>query len=92
VLTAPTKVRVDRVDVLTSKDAVIGILVALNERHVSGAGQHVEVISYRACSARSPTSRRRTWQQVSLPDGWATEHPSIAPYETLRCQDGIIAV
>lgn len=39
----PTKVGVAIVDVLTGKDAVIGILAALRSREVDGRGQHVEV-------------------------------------------------
>ena len=39
----PTKVGVALVDVLTSKDAVIGILAALRAREVHGVGQRVEV-------------------------------------------------
>lgn len=88
----PTKVGVALVDVLTAKDATSAILAALYERERSGRGQHVEVnllssllgslvnqaTSYLA-TGESPTRRGNT-------------HPSITPYETLRCADGLVAV
>src|SRR5690606_24839853 len=39
----PMKAGVALVDVLTSKDATIGILAALHARKATGRGQHVEV-------------------------------------------------
>ncbi|MBC7633804.1 CaiB/BaiF CoA-transferase family protein [Aeromicrobium sp.] len=88
----PSKVGVALVDVLTSKDAVIGILAALNERHGSGLGQHVEVnllSSLLGSLANQASSYLATGES---PGRMGNRHPSIAPYETLRCGDGIIAV
>ena len=88
----PTKVGVALVDVLTSKDAVIGILAALNERHASGEGQHVEV-NLLSSLLGSLANQASSYLATGLaPPRMGNQHPSIAPYETLRCADGIIAV
>ena len=87
----PTKVGVALVDVLTAKDATIGVLAALAARHRTGEGQRVEVnlLSSLLGSWRTrppPTSP----QDTPVADGQRA--PSIAPYETLRCADDLIAV
>ena len=88
----PTKVGVALVDVLTSKDAVIGILAALNERHVSGEGQLVEV-NLMSSLLGSLANQASSYLATGVaPQRMGNQHPSIAPYETLRCADGVIAV
>jgi crotonobetainyl-CoA:carnitine CoA-transferase CaiB-like acyl-CoA transferase len=88
----PTKVGVAIVDVLTGKDAVIGIMAALRAREADGQGQHVEVnlLSSLLGSLANQASAFLTTGQA--PRRMGNEHPSIAPYETLRCSDGWIAV
>jgi crotonobetainyl-CoA:carnitine CoA-transferase CaiB-like acyl-CoA transferase len=88
----PTKVGVALVDVLTSKDAVIGILAALHERHSSGIGQHVEV-NLLSSLIGSMVNQASSYLATGIsPVRMGNRHPSIAPYETLKCADGIIAV
>ena len=88
----PTKVGVALVDVLTGKDAVIAILAALREREGSGLGQHVEVnlLSSLLGSLVNQAAAYLTTGQA--PTRMGNEHPSIAPYETVRCADGLIAL
>ncbi|KQV75460.1 carnitine dehydratase [Aeromicrobium sp. Root344] len=88
----PTKVGVALVDVLTSKDAVIGILAALNERHASGEGQLVEVNLLSSLLGSLANQASSYLATGAAPQRMGNQHPSIAPYETLRCADGIIAV
>ncbi|KAA1427715.1 CaiB/BaiF CoA transferase family protein [Nocardioides antri] len=89
---APTKVGVALVDVLTGKDAVIGILAALAERERSGRGQRVEVnlLSSLLGSLANQASSYLTTGEAPVRMG--NQHPSIAPYETLRCKDDLLAV
>ena len=88
----PTKAGVAVVDVLTGKDAVIGILAALADRQGTGLGQHVEVnlLSSLLGSLANQASAYLTTGRAAVRMG--NQHPSIAPYETLRCRDGLIAV
>lgn len=88
----PMKVGVALVDILTSKDAVIGILAALNERHSSGRGQRVEVNLLSSLLGSLANQASSYLATGVAPVRMGNRHPSIAPYETLRCADGIIAV
>lgn len=88
----PHKVGVALVDVLTSKDAVIGILAALQSRSATGRGQRVEVnllTTLLGSMANQASSYLTTGRP---PERMGNRHPSIAPYETLRARDGLVAV
>ncbi|MBO9523443.1 MAG: CoA transferase [Nocardioidaceae bacterium] len=88
----PTKAGVALVDVLTAKDATIGILAALQARTRTGTGQRVEVnllSSLLGSLANQASSYLATGRS---PGRMGNRHPSIAPYETLRCRDGLVAV
>ncbi|GAA1935738.1 CaiB/BaiF CoA transferase family protein [Nocardioides marmoribigeumensis] len=88
----PTKVGVALVDVLTSKDAVVGILAALRARDRLGRGQHVEV-NLLSSLLGSLVNQASAYLATGRPPGrMGNEHPSIAPYETLRAKDGELAV
>jgi formyl-CoA transferase len=88
----PTKVGVALVDVLAGKDAVIGILAALADRHRTGLGQHVEV-NLLSTLLGALVNQASAYLTTGEPPGrMGNQHPSIAPYETLRCGDGVLAV
>lgn len=87
-----TKAGVAVVDVLTGKDAVIGILAALAHRERTGEGQHLEVNLLSSLLA-SLANQASAYLATGTPPGrMGNQHPSIAPYETLRCRDGLLAV
>jgi crotonobetainyl-CoA:carnitine CoA-transferase CaiB-like acyl-CoA transferase len=87
----PLKVGVALVDVLTGKDAVIGIQAALAARQQTGAGQHVEVTLLTSLLA-AMVNQSANAALGRIPHRMGNQHPSIAPYESLRCADGTIAV
>lgn len=88
----PQKVGVALVDVLTGKDAVIGILAALRLREVTGMGQHVEVNLLQSLLGSLANQASAYLATGLAPVRIGNRHPSIAPYETLRCADGVLAV
>jgi crotonobetainyl-CoA:carnitine CoA-transferase CaiB-like acyl-CoA transferase len=88
----PLKVGVALVDVLTSKDAQVGILAALRARDRSGRGQHVEVNLLSSLLASLVNQASGYLTTGKAPGRMGNQHPSIAPYETLRCRDGLLAV
>ncbi|MFZ2503338.1 MAG: CoA transferase, partial [Nocardioides sp.] len=88
----PTKVGVALVDVLTGKDAVIGILAALAERERSGRGQHIEVNLLSSLLGSLVNQAATTLTTGVSPGRLGNQHPSIAPYETVRCRDGRLVV
>ncbi len=88
----PTKVGVALVDVLTAKDALIGVLAALRSREGSGAGQHVEVNLLSTLLGALANQAGGFLASGNAPGPMGNQHPSIAPYETLHCGDGLLAV
>lgn len=88
----PARVGVAIVDVLTGKDAAIGILAALRSRDADGRGQHVEVNLLSSLLGSLANQAGTYLATDQSPGRMGNAHPSIAPYETLRCSDGWIAI
>ncbi len=88
----PLKAGVAVVDVLTGKDAVIGILAALRAREVTGVGQRVEVNLLWTLLAALTNQTSGYLTTGKSPGALGNRHPSIVPYELLRCRDGVLAV
>ena len=86
------KVGVALVDVLTGKDAVIGILAALRRRELTGRGSKVDVNLLSSLQAALVNQVSAHLGAGVEPGRLGNRHPSIAPYETLRCADAPIAV
>ena len=88
----PMRAGVAITDYLAGLYAVQGILLALQDRHRSGLGQHVDIALF-----DSMLSVMRLPLGILLATGTAprrvgNDHPSIAPYETLRTREGQIIV
>ena len=91
----PHKVGVALVDVLTAKDAVTAILAALRHRDRTGRGQHVEVNLLSTLLGSLANQAGGYLATGRAPRAMGNQHPSIAPYETLRCGPdgtGLLAV
>jgi formyl-CoA transferase len=88
----PTKAGVALVDVLAGKDATIGILAALQERERSGRGQRIEVNLLSSLLGSLANQASAFLTTGTAPSRMGNRHPSIAPYETLRCADGMLAI
>ncbi|MBP8837784.1 MAG: CoA transferase [Dermatophilaceae bacterium] len=88
----PQKVGVALVDVLTGKDAVIGILAALAARQRDGHGQRVEVDLLSSLLGSLANQSAGYLTTGRSPGRMGNQHPSIAPYELLQCADGYLAV
>jgi formyl-CoA transferase len=86
------KAGVALVDVLTGKDAVIGILAALRRREHTGRGSRIEVNLLSSLQAALVNQVSAHLGAGSEPGRLGNRHPSIAPYESLRCADAPIAV
>lgn len=88
----PMKAGVALVDVLTSKDAATGILAALLAREKTGQGQRVEVDLLSSLLAALVNQASSFLTTGSSPARMGNAHPSIAPYELLRCADGNLVI
>lgn len=89
---SPMKSGVALVDVLTGKDATVGILAALHARNATGTGQHVEVNLLSSLLASLVNQASGYLATGRSPGRLGNAHPSIAPYELLPCADGPVAI
>lgn len=89
---SPMKVGVALVDVLTGKDAALGVLAALRHRERTGRGQHIEVNLLSSLLGSLANQTSGLLASGTAPQRMGNQHPSIAPYETLRCEDAFLAV
>ncbi len=88
----PQKVGVALVDVLTGKDAVIGVLAALAVRRHTGRGQHVEVNLLSSLLGSLVNQASGFLTTGRAPAAMGNRHPSITPYELYACADGHLAI
>ncbi|WP_328335183.1 MULTISPECIES: CaiB/BaiF CoA transferase family protein [unclassified Streptomyces] len=88
----PTRAGVALVDVLTGKDAAVGVLAALTARARTGRGCRVEVNLLSSLLGSLANQAQSCLETGRPPERMGNRHPSIAPYETLRCRDGLLAV
>ncbi|MFL0411043.1 CaiB/BaiF CoA transferase family protein [Microbacterium paludicola] len=88
----PMKVGVAVVDVLTGKDAVIGVLAALRRREATGEGSRIEVSLLSSLQGALANQAAAHLGAGASPTRMGNMHPSIAPYELLQCADGPLAI
>lgn len=86
------KAGVALVDVLTAKDATLGILAALAARHRNGCGAHLEVNLLSSLQGALANQAQAYLGAGVVPRRMGNDHPSIAPYQLLNCADGPLAV
>jgi len=89
---SPFKAGVALVDVLTAKDATIGILAALNARQATGQGSRIEVNLLSSLQGALVNQAQAYLGAGKVPGRMGNEHPSIVPYQLLECADGPLAV
>lgn len=84
----PSKVGVAWIDILTGMTATIGILSALNERHGSGKGQHIDVSLFDVGITAMANVAQSFLATGEPPGRIGTAHPQIAPYQAFKATDG----
>jgi len=90
------KVGVAIVDILTAKDATIGILAALSARNTAGPGFghgcQLEVNLLSSLQGGLANQGQAFLGAGVIPTAMGNAHPSIAPYELLACSDQSLAI
>ncbi|HIG25887.1 MAG TPA: CoA transferase [Acidimicrobiia bacterium] len=88
----PSKIGSAMVDKLTGLYAAVGILAAVEERHRTGEGQHVEVsLMQSALAGLLNVGSAHVVADVD-PDRHGNRHPSIAPYEPYQAADEPVVI
>jgi crotonobetainyl-CoA:carnitine CoA-transferase CaiB-like acyl-CoA transferase len=88
----PMKVGVPVVDVLTSMQALSGILAALVQRGRTGKGTKVSTSLLESAIATMTNVVSDYINGGVVPQRWGNGHPNLAPYAAYRAQDGWITV
>jgi crotonobetainyl-CoA:carnitine CoA-transferase CaiB-like acyl-CoA transferase len=86
----PTKVGVAITDLISGLYAGTGILAALHERQSSGLGQHLEIALFDCQVASLANVGMNFLVSGKAPTPLGNHHPSIVPYGTYPCADGIL--
>ena len=84
----PVRVGVNIGDTLASLHGVIGILLALHERHTSGKGQVIDVALYEAVFNCMESLLPEFSAFGAVREAAGSALPGIAPSNAYKCQDG----
>ncbi|MDP5181843.1 CaiB/BaiF CoA-transferase family protein [Blastococcus sp. BMG 814] len=79
-------------DVMAGLHATIGVLSALNHRHATGRGQHIEVNLLSSALSGLVNQTSAYVAGGVVPFRMGNSHPSLFPYEPLPCADGDLIV
>jgi crotonobetainyl-CoA:carnitine CoA-transferase CaiB-like acyl-CoA transferase len=88
----PYRAGVALFDVMAGLHATIGVLSALNHRHATGEGQHVEVNLLSSALSGLVNQTSAFVAGGVVPFRMGNSHPSLFPYEPLPCADGELIV
>lgn len=85
-----TRVGLPIVDMVTGMNAAIAILMAVNERHHSNLGQHLDISLFDSAVSLLHPHAPNYFSSGKIPVRTGNAHPNIAPYETLPTSKGDI--
>src|SRR5256885_2504570 len=89
---APAKAGVPLTDLGAGLFALVGILAALEWRHRTGVGQHVDTSLVDAGVAMSVWEATEYLSGAGVPAALGSAHRMNAPYQAIRCADGYITL
>ena len=79
-------------DVISGLHATIGVLAALNHRHETGRGQHIEISLLASAMSGLVNQTGAFVAGGVVPFRMGNSHPSLFPYEPLPCSDGELII
>jgi formyl-CoA transferase len=89
---APMKSGIPLTDLGAALFALVGILAALEHRHKTGQGQHVDTALVDAGVGLSVWEATQYFSGRGVPEPLGSAHRMSAPYQAFRCADGFITV
>ena len=89
---APVKSGIPLTDLGAALFAVVGILAALEHRHATGQGQHVDTSLLDAGVGLSVWEATQYFSGRGIPERLGSAHRMSAPYQAFRCADGFITI
>jgi crotonobetainyl-CoA:carnitine CoA-transferase CaiB-like acyl-CoA transferase len=90
----PQKTGVAYADVMTGLHAVIAILAAINQRHATGLGQHIDLALFDVAVSTLANQALNFLVSGKTPTQSGNAHPNVVPYQAFATLDGhlILAV
>jgi formyl-CoA transferase len=89
---APVKAGVPLTDLGAALFAVVGILAAIESRHETGRGQHVDTSLLDAGVGLSVWEATQYFSGRGIPERLGSAHRMSAPYQAFHCADGFITI
>src|SRR3954454_10652761 len=88
----PCRAGISVFDVMAGLHATIGLLAALNLRHETGRGQHVEVNLMASALSGMVNQSTPFAAGAAARSGRGNSPPSLFPYEPMPCSDGDLII
>jgi len=77
-------------DVTAGMNGAIGILCALNARHATGEGQHIDISLFESCLSLGVYEIAEFFASDKRPERLGQQHRASAPYQVFKTGDGWI--
>jgi crotonobetainyl-CoA:carnitine CoA-transferase CaiB-like acyl-CoA transferase len=88
----PMKTSIAVTDVLTGLNATIAILAALESRHHSNEGQHIDISLLDTIVHFGSNQVASYFASGEIPRRWGNAHPNLTPYQPFKTADGHIII
>ena len=88
----PMKTSIAVADVLTGLNATIGILSAIESRHETGRGQHIDIALLDTIVHFGSNQIVSYFTSGKIPQRWGNAHPNLTPYQIFKTADGHLIV
>jgi crotonobetainyl-CoA:carnitine CoA-transferase CaiB-like acyl-CoA transferase len=88
----PQKAGVAVTDIITGMYATVAILAALNERHRSGLGQHLDIALFDSHVAMLANQNSNYFNSGVAPSRAGNAHQNVVPYQVFAASDGHLIV
>ena len=89
---APVKSGVPLTDLGAALFVLVGVLAALEHRHKTGEGQHIDTSLLDAGVGLSVWEATEYFSGRGVPERLGSAHRMSAPYQAFRCADGFITI
>lgn len=88
----PTRVGISLGDLIPGLYGAIGTLGALQERHCTGHGQHVDVAMFDSLVSILESVAMRDLYEQEVPTAVGSDHAMTVPFSTYRVDDGEVVI
>jgi len=88
----PIKTSIAITDVISGLNATIAILAALESRHHTGIGQHIDIALLDSIVHFGSNQIVSYFTDGIVPKRWGNAHPNLTPYQTFKTEDGHLII